>query len=82
MDNGQNGDFISVAGDINNISLVRSFTITQGIVKGYTYRFRYRVQNIIGWTVFSPVTYILAASVPQKPPQPVVVSSSDTLIQI
>jgi hypothetical protein len=32
-----------------------------------TYRFRYRVSNIKGWSEFSEVTYILAAYVPDKP---------------
>ena len=78
MDDGKNGYFFSVAGDEKNSSLLRAFTLTNGIRKGYTYRFRYRVMNQIGWTAYSPVTYILAASVPNKTPAPTVVSTSDT----
>jgi hypothetical protein len=57
------------------------FTLTN-ITKGATYRFRYRVKNSIGWTDFSPVTYILAASVPSKPATPRIVSTSDTQITV
>jgi len=80
MDDGQNGEFKSIAGDDDSISLLRAFTITNGIVKGRTYRFIYRVKNHIGWTEFSPITYILAASVPMKPPAAKVISTSDTSI--
>jgi len=79
MDDGKNGDFKTVIGlDFN--SLLRSFTITDSILKGHTFRFKYRVKNNIGWTEFSPVTYILAASVPIKPPAAKVVSTADTQI--
>lgn len=78
MDDGQNGYFNTITGDDSVISLLRSFTITDGIKKGLTFRFRYRVKNLIGWTLWSQVTYILAASVPQKPPAAKVISSSDT----
>lgn len=67
MDDGKNGEFRTVTGDDYVISLLRSFTITDGIIKGHTFRFMYRVKNQIGWTDWSTVTYILAASVPDKP---------------
>jgi hypothetical protein len=79
MDDGLNGEFFTVMGlDVN--SLLRSFTLTDGIYKGRTYRFKYRVRNDIGWTEFSPVTYILAASVPIKPPAAKVLTTSDSSI--
>lgn len=81
MDDGKNGDFFSVAGDDYNIGLLRVFTLTN-ITKGGTYRFRYRVKNSIGWTKYSPVTYILAASVPSKPLTPKIVSTSDANIVV
>ncbi|WP_210131933.1 hypothetical protein [Staphylococcus sp. GDK8D30P] len=34
------------------------------------YRFRYRSQNINGWSEFSPITYIRASTVPIRPPAP------------
>lgn len=41
------------------------------------YRFRYRAANVIGYSVWSEHTHILAAYVPEKPPsRPEVVSVS------
>jgi hypothetical protein len=42
----------------------------------------YRVKNLIGWSSFSDVTYILAASVPSKPPAPILVTSTSTSISL
>lgn len=81
MDDGRNGDFFSYAGDDSLISLVRVFTLTN-VTKGLTYRFKYRVKNSIGWTGYSPITYILAASVPAIPVTPTIVSTADTQIQV
>jgi hypothetical protein len=79
MDDGMNGAFRSVVGDDNQVAnLNRQLTITDGIVKGRTYRFKYRVKNQIGWSDFSTTTYILAASPPSKPPTPTYVSSTAT----
>ncbi len=77
-----NGNFRSISGDADSVSLIRSFTITDGVHKGMTYRFRYRGMNYIGWTKFSPVNYVLAASVPQKPPTPKITATSDTQIDL
>ena len=62
--------------------MLRSFTITEGIIKGHTYRFMYRVKNQIGWTDWSTVTYILAASVPDKPPAAKIITSSDSSLYL
>jgi hypothetical protein len=79
MDDGMNGDFISVVGGENQVAnLNRQLTITNGVVKGRTYRFKYRVRNQIGWSDFSTTTYILAANPPSKPPAPTYVSSTNT----
>ena len=46
IDDGHNGAFNSIAGDDgqgNNMN--RVFTLSSEIVKGYTYRFKYRVKN-------------------------------------
>ena len=40
------------------------------------------MRNRIGWTVFSPMTYILAASVPIKPPSPKVLATADNQIDL
>jgi hypothetical protein len=60
----------------------RNFLFDQGIIKGYTYRFKYRVKNQIGWSDYSESTYILAANVPSKPPTPTYVSSTSTEISL
>ena len=44
MDDGLNGDYVSIAGGNDLVlNMERFFTITNGIVKGRTYRFMYRV---------------------------------------
>ena len=40
------------------------------MVKGRQHRFRYRARNIIGWSVWSDDSAILAAAVPQPPGRP------------
>jgi hypothetical protein len=57
-------------------------TISKGIVKGETYRFRYRAKNKIGWGDYSDIGYILAAQEPSKPNAPTLVSASDTEIDL
>ena len=63
-------------------SLQLVFTLSQGVVKGLTYRFKYRVRNQLGGSDFSDITYILAANAPSKPPAPTVVATSDTQIDL
>ena len=70
---------MSVAG-LDSDSLELAFTFSESVVKGHTYRFRYRVKNAIGWSDFSDTTYILSASVPAKPPAPSYSSSTATSI--
>jgi len=45
-------------------SLSTSFTLYQDVQRGNLYRARYRAKNIIGWTDYSPIGYILAAVKP------------------
>jgi hypothetical protein len=49
---------------------------------GITFGFRYRVKNLYGWSAFSPVSYILAASVPITPAKPTFVSATDNSISL
>jgi len=49
--------------------------VTSGIVRGNSYRVRYRAQNFNGWGSWSDVGYIRAASIPSIPPAPLYVSS-------
>lgn len=41
-----------------------TYTVSLGVVKGRQHRFRYRARNIIGWSVWSDDSAILAAAVP------------------
>ena len=66
MDDGLGGDFQSIIG-FDSDSLLTTYTINTGIVKGRDYRFRYRAKNLIGWGSFSPEREVLAATVPQPP---------------
>jgi hypothetical protein len=85
VDDGAGGDFHRLTGvektdDHHYLKL--SFTVYDGIVKGVTYRFRYRSLNNVGWSDYSPISFIRAASIPNKPPAPqldAVTSSSITL---
>jgi hypothetical protein len=66
MDDGLEGLFTTIF----NTSEVSTFIVTEGIVRGRIYRFRYRVRNVNGWSPFSNVGYISAFSVPSTPPAP------------
>jgi hypothetical protein len=52
------------------------------VQRGGLYRARYRVRNVIGWTDYSPIGYILAAVAPSQPPQPTIVAATSLNIQI
>lgn len=85
VDDGAGGDFHPLTGVENTDAhhyLALSFTVYDGIVEGVTYRFRYRSLNDVGWSDYSPISFIRAASIPSKPPAPqldAVTSSSITL---
>lgn len=66
MDDGQGGDFFPVVG-FSNPYLLLKYAITERVVKGTVYRLRYRVKNAIGWSEYSPIAYIQAASKPIAP---------------
>ncbi len=81
MDDGLGGDYMSVSGGIID-TLLTSMTITQGVVKGREYRFRYRCKNVNGWGAFSDVTYIRAAVAPAKPRAPRLISATATTMSL
>lgn len=71
MDDGQGGDFYSLAGgETAGDSLATTYTIGQDIQDGGLYRFRYRARNVNGWSSFSAIAYIRAATVPTRPSSP------------
>lgn len=45
-------------------STALTYTVTSSIVVGNTYRFRYRVKNVHGWSNYSDELLLIAASVP------------------
>jgi len=81
MDDGIGGDYKSLVGGEFDIILT-SRLITEGIVKGREYRFRYRCKNANGWGAFSDVTYIKAAVVPNIPKAPTLILATDTTIAL
>ena len=64
LDDGTGGDFVAVCQDLALTCLV------EGMNRGSQYRARYRTLNAIGWSEYSPIGYLLAASVPARPEQP------------
>jgi len=66
MDDGLGGTFVEVVGFTTPYTL-NSFLITSTINSGRNYSVRYRVANVHGWSDFSPVTLIRAATVPSIP---------------
>ena len=66
IDDGTGGDFTTVVGQFSNY-LLTEFKIVNDIEKGTLYRLRYRAMNKIGWSDYSPIVYILAATVPKAP---------------
>lgn len=47
-------------------SLAASFTVTTGITKGATYKFKHQVRNIFDWSIFSNEVSIKAATKPNQ----------------
>jgi hypothetical protein len=54
-------------GELQTAYLGLNRTVTIPSELGLTYRLRYRVQNTLGWSDFSQITYLLAAWSPSKP---------------
>jgi hypothetical protein len=54
IDDGMSGLFRSVIGFSSN-SLLKTVTITNGIVAGRSYRLMYRARNVVGWGPYSDV---------------------------
>jgi len=80
IDDGRGGSFQKLVGFSSN-SLLTAFTVSSGIEKGLEYRLRYRVKNAIGWSNYSPISFILAANIPNAPTKPTFSSFSvDTLL--
>ena len=59
-------------------SLVLSYT-RGGLSTGATYKFRYRVRNVYGWSEYSQVLTAVATRVPSKPQQPSTTNSGTAI---
>lgn len=58
--------FVAAVGDpTDQMSL--TIIVTTGVESGKTYPARYRAKNIYGWSDYSPVADVIAASVPTEP---------------
>ena len=67
-DAGSGASFTTLVG-VASLSQDQYFTQT-GLTAGSTYRFRYRVENVHGWSSFSPIAAILSAKAPDEPLAP------------
>ncbi len=81
MDDGLGGAYTSIIGGTFDV-LFTSQLITDGVVKGREYRFRYRCKNLNGWGAFSDVTYIKAAIVPNIPKEPTLILATATTMSL
>jgi hypothetical protein len=76
--------FIDIFGHDDMINVLSTTSVISAplISQGVTYGFRYRARNIYGWGSWSPITYILAASVPEAPLTPAFGSATDNSITV
>lgn len=81
MDDGKGGSFTEIPCG-TTYCLNTAYTIKSGITSGTIYRFRYRALNIAGWSDYSPITNIKAATRPARPPAPVFVTADATSITL
>ena len=71
MDDGKLGEFVSV----QTSSFLTDYLATN-VQQGLTYRFRYRVTNVNGFSAYSVVSYIFPFAVPDAPRAPAFVSAT------
>jgi len=50
IDDGNGGDFFEVDGDTKSVYTLNSIVIQSGIASGATYRLKYKVKNIYGFS--------------------------------
>ena len=46
------------------------------------FRYKWRARNINGWSEFSPVAYLIAASIPPKPQKPILIFIDDATLVV
>jgi hypothetical protein len=62
-------------------TMILAFTYRQ-VERGVVYRARYRVRNVIGWSAYSPIGYLLAARVPGIAEAPAYHSATESTISV
>lgn len=77
MDDGKQGDFKTIL----TTSILREYEV-KNIERGLIYRFRYRANNVNGWSPYSDVAYLFGFQAPDSPPRPVFISATDTSVTI
>lgn len=77
IDDGNGGEFYEVDGDTKGLYTLNSIIVQSGIASGATYRVKYKVSNIYGFSQFSPISTITAMTVPGAPTGVVVFYDTD-----
>ena len=73
MDDNDDGSFTLVASGITSTSYVQT-----GLTAGTSYNFRLRTSNAVGFSSYSTVFTIVAATVPSQPSAPTTTLSEDS----
>ena len=73
MDDNDDGSFTLVASGITSTSYVQT-----GLTAGTSYNFRLRTSNAVGFSSYSTVFTIVAATVPSQPSAPTTTLSGDS----
>jgi hypothetical protein len=82
MDDGIGGNFTSMIG-YETDSLETTFTVkSEQIQSGSIFRFRYRTRNTNGWSLFSPISHIKAATIAVRPPAPTLILATAASISV
>jgi hypothetical protein len=81
MDNGKGGDFASYIGGTAP-SLETRITIEENINSGGIFRFRFRAANVQGWSDYSPIAHVKAATTAQRPPAPQFLDATPTSVTV
>ena len=73
----------SVLGNSGTLNTFLTYNLTSSELDPASYvQAKYRCQNAIGLGEWSPVDYLLMAGVPEAPPKPSYISSTDTTITV
>lgn len=80
IDDGNLGEYVTAQGGSDDRTLALKASITLNIIKGRTYRVRYRGINSVGEGEWSIAVEVIASTTPGKPDIPIITSALDTAI--